>query len=563
MKRILFFILLCVTVVPIFASTLKHSTVPKDVLIKVLILSGKNNHEWQKTTPILVRIFRESKQYAITVSENPDTITYPTLKKFQLIISNWNTWPDNKIRMSSRWEGDFLRYVNEGGGVLSFHAGASSFYGWEPYHRIGIGRWGKETSHGPRTKGHVYNLDQSHPITKGMAPYYIMDEIWENTDIYSGSKAIGSLSAKDEKDGHLIDVSAVFVSQSGKGRCFFTTLGHDERALLNSGLQTLLLRAGQWCSGKEVTIAIPCDLKVTRKNQKDKLSWCKSDTTFSLMNHSDIIWQFNSNNRFGKPYFHPLTVDKSDLTCVSPPDHPWHLGLWFSWKFINGINYWEYQNNFRSAETGFKSDGVTAFESNKFSANSDFSADIRLKLMYHPIAGSEVMSEDRLFHISNPLPDGSYYIDEENLFTALVDSVLLDRTPIMGEPGGQSWGGYSGLSVRFNQSFTSTEIISPGDSTSRRKSPWIYMGFNTLTGKKAGMLIITQPEYTPKSSTWYIINDPQVPFYYYSPAIIFDKNILLKKGESLRLKYRIWMLGGEVSKEQLVQKYNHFLDKIQ
>ena len=562
MKRILFFILICISTIPVFAITHKDSSSPKEDLIKVLILSGKNNHEWQKTTPMLVRIFKESKRFTITVSDIPDTLTYSTLKKFQLVISNWNTWPDNKIRMNSQWEGDFLRYVNEGGGVLSIHAGASSFYDWEPYHRIGIGRWGKETRHGPRTRGHIYNLDQGHPITMGMGSFYIMDEIWENTDIYPGSKAIGSLTAKDEKDGHLIDVSSIFVSQNGKGRCFFTTLGHDERALLNSGLQTLLLRAGQWCAGKEVTIEIAGDLKNSAKTPKDQLSWYKTDTTLALMNHSDIIWQFNGQNRFGKPYFHPLTVNQSDLTCVSPPDHPWHVGLWFSWKFINGVNYWEYQKNFSSTETGFKSDGITAIKNQKFSTNSDFSADVHLNLTYHPVDGNAVMSEERLYHISKPSSDGSYYIDEEHLFIALSDSVLLDRTPITGEPGGQSWGGYSGLSIRFNQSFTSPEIVSPGDSASRRKSAWIYMGFQTLKDAKAGMLILNHPRFTPKSSSWYIINDSQVPFYYYSPAVIFDKNILLKKGESLHLKYRIWMLGGEVSKGQLQQKYNQCLDLI-
>ena len=562
MKRILFFILICISTIPVFAITHKDSSSPKEDLIKVLILSGKNNHEWQKTTPMLVRIFKESKRFTITFSDIPDTLTYSTLKKFQLVISNWNTWPDNKIRMNSQWERDFLRYVNEGGGVLSIHAGASSFYDWEPYHRIGIGRWGKETRHGPRTRGHIYNLDQGHPITMGMGSFYIMDEIWENTDIYPGSKAIGSLTAKDEKDGHLIDVSSIFVSQNGKGRCFFTTLGHDERALLNSGLQTLLLRAGQWCAGKEVTIEIAGDLKNSAKTPKDQLSWCKTDTTLALMNHSDIIWQFNGQNRFGKPYFHPLTVNQSDLTCVSPPDHPWHVGLWFSWKFINGVNYWEYQKNFSSTETGFKSDGITAIKNQKFSTNSDFSADVHLNLTYHPVDGNAVMSEERLYHISKPSSDGSYYIDEEHLFIALSDSVLLDRTPITGEPGGQSWGGYSGLSIRFNQSFTSPEIVSPGDSASRRKSAWIYMGFQTLKDAKAGMLILNHPRFTPKSSSWYIINDSQVPFYYYSPAVIFDKNILLKKGESLHLKYRIWMLGGEVSKGQLQQKYNQCLDLI-
>ena len=530
-------------------------------LIKVILFSGKNNHEWQKTTPLLIRIFRDSKRFNVSVTERPDTLSYITLKKYQLIISNWNTWPDNKVRLNSQWENDYERYVNEGGGVLSFHAGASSFYDWEAYHRIGIGRWGKETRHGPRTKGHVYGFDQNHPVTRGMGDFYIMDEIWEKSDIFPGSIPIGSVSAKDEKDGHLIDFPTVFAGQNGKGRCFFTALGHDERALLNSGLQTLLLRAGEWCAGKEVTIEVPDPLKIRKDILKDRFMWHQSDTTLTLKNHSEVVWQFNYNDRFGKTYFHPLNVGRSTLSCVSPPDHPWHLGLWFSWKFINGINYWEYLKNFSSSETGFKSEGVTTVDWKKITLNSDFSSVIHLNLLYHPIGGKTVLAEERSFHISRPSVDGSYYIDEDHLFKALTDSVLLDRTPIKGEPGGQSWGGYSGLSIRFNEDFTAPEIISPADSAGLGKGIWLYMGFNDLTGGRAGMLILNRSEHTPKSARWYVINDPQVPFYYFSPAVLFDHNIVLKKGESLRLKYRIWMLPGSVTKGVLQEKQDQYLNQ--
>ncbi len=43
-----------------------------------------------------------------------------------------------------------------------------------------------------------------------------------------------------------------------------------------------------------------------------------------------------------KPYIHPLrTVAGVPLTAFQPSDHVWHRGLWFSWKYINGVNYWE------------------------------------------------------------------------------------------------------------------------------------------------------------------------------------------------------------------------------
>ena len=47
----------------------------KEDLIKVLILSGKNNHEWQKTTPLLVKIYRNPELFIAKVTEKPDTLT--------------------------------------------------------------------------------------------------------------------------------------------------------------------------------------------------------------------------------------------------------------------------------------------------------------------------------------------------------------------------------------------------------------------------------------------------------------------------------------------------------
>jgi type 1 glutamine amidotransferase len=560
MNKILFVLYISFIVLTVNETNGK-SLPPKYDLIKVLILSGKNNHEWQKTTPLLYRIFKDSKLFSINITDQPDTLSYKELKKYNLIISNWNSWPDNIIRLSGKWESDYMRFVNEGGGVLSFHAGASSFYDWEAYHRIGIGRWGKDTRHGPVTLGKVYGFDQKHPVTKGISEFYIMDEIWENSDIYPGSTAIGSLSATDGKDGHPINTPAVFVSKTGKGRTFFTTLGHDERALLNSGLQILLLRAAQWCAGKEVTIEVPSGMKKVKNWGKDQFSWAQTDTSLTLRNHSETVWQYNFNNRFGKPYFHPITVNHSVLTCVSPPDHPWHLGLWYSWKYINGVNYWEYTDKFRTAETGYKSDGITEIIEKEIKANTDFSSKIVMKINYHPINGNTVLSEERILSISCPFTDGSYLIDEEHLFKAMTDSVKLDRTPVIGEPGGQSWGGYAGLSVRFNEDFTAPGIISLGDSTKCKKCKWMYMGFNNLAGEKAGIAILTNPQFTTNSTSWYVISDQKIPFYYYSPAILFDNKIVLKKAELLRLKYRIWILPGIVSKENLEEKSDQYLNK--
>jgi type 1 glutamine amidotransferase len=534
--------------------------IPKqDKLIKVLILSGKNNHEWQKTTPLLVETFKEAKCFTTKVTNLPDTLNYKELKKYDVVVSNWNTWPDNDIRMTREWENDFLRFVKEGGGVVSIHAGASSFYGWNEYHQIGIGRWGKETRHGAQSKGKVTEFNQTHPITNGLDNFYIVDEIWEKPDIYPGAKVLALVSATDEKDGHLISEPAVFVGSVGEGRCFYTTLGHNERALLNSGLKTILLRATQWAAGREVSIEVPAGLKETATLAHKNLHWLQSDTSLVLMNNTEVIWQYNFNNRFGKPYFHPLMAKNSAITCSSPPDHPWHLGLWFSWKFINGINYWEYLNDFKTSDTGYRSEGITEIQKMTMDKNPDFSADIQMELLYHPANGDNVLTEKRDIRVSPPFDDGSYTIDFEFSFKPLADEVILDRTPIEGEPEGKSWGGYAGLSIRFNQDYTSPEIIAPTESENYRKNDWMYMGFNTLTGERAGMCILKNPAYSALSTSWYIMNNPEIPFFYYSPAILFDHKIILKKDEILHLKYRAWILPGIVGKADLQAKFDQYV----
>lgn len=281
MKRSSIFILPIILVSFVLALICGCVNPKKDGLIKVLILSGKNNHEWQKTTPVLAKMYKDSKLFSTNITEKPDTLTYDELIKYDVIVSNWNSWPDNDFRMPKKWENDFLKYVKEGGGVVFFHAGASSFYGWNEYHQMGIGRWGKETHHGKQTKGKIYGFDQRHPVTKGIKDFYIIDEIWEKTDICPGARALASVTVTDENDGHLISDQAVFVNQLGKGRSFFTILGHDERALLNTGLQTLLLRGTIWAAHRKVTVDLPPCLKVSN-NSGNKFRWEQSDKTLSL-----------------------------------------------------------------------------------------------------------------------------------------------------------------------------------------------------------------------------------------------------------------------------------------
>ena len=57
-------------------------------------------------------------------------------------------------------------------------------------------------------------------------------------------------------------------------------------------------------------------------------------------------------------------------------------------------------------------------------------------MKYHPPGKPAVLTEKRTLEVSPPAADGAYFIDWLGVFTAGDTDVLLDRTPILGQPNG-------------------------------------------------------------------------------------------------------------------------------
>lgn len=488
--------------------------------VPILILSGKNNHDWQKTTPVLEQIFNGAGLFNVSITNRPDTLKYTDYQKFRLIVSNWNSWPDTSTRWDQGREYAFSRYIEEGGGALFLHAGGSSFYGWTDYHSIAIGRWGRNTSHGKIGDALVHFTDRNHPITQGLKDFSITDEIWENTDLDPVATSLGQVQ-KFTDDGNLEPVKhpVILVNHFGKGRSCYTILGHDEIVLSNPDLQQLLIRAATWTAGMVTSVT----------------------GRFG-------IYQFHPDK---KPHFHPLiSPNGTVLTAESPRDHLWHMGLWFSWKFIDGLNYWEYSGD----PTRHISEGMTEISSVKVDSIKNGVYQIDLKIIYHPWERKDqpVMKEVQRIKISSPNDDNSYWIDYDLTFTALKD-ILLDRTPIPGEPNGQSWGGYSGMSVRLNTEFSniryfseSRESVSYGD-----RNRWVACEFDNKKGSREQVILFDGPDNPRYPSPWYCINDPATPMYYFSPAILYKEPMRLKKDQVLHLNYRIYLPARLLNREEI------------
>ncbi len=288
--------------------------------------------------------------------------------------------------------------------------------------------------------------------------------------------------------------------------------------------------------------------------RKTSYSWRQTDSSLALLNHGRIVWQLNFNKKEGKPYFHPVgLIDGTELTWLRPADHRWHRALWFSWKYINGLNYWE-----EDPKTGL-SQGRTEIVFIKAIPQDDYSARIAMSLSYHPPDKPAVLTERRLIRVSGPDEQGRYRIDWRSTFTAGEKDVLLDRTPIPGEKGGKGFGGYAGLSVRMAKTTRHWRFV---DSEGRKdkeahgnKARWLDFSGETAGGGSAGVTIFDHPDNLRHPSPWYVAKG--MP--YFSPAVLFNKPYMLAAGKSLTLRYRILIHPGRADRDMLEGELKAFL----
>ncbi len=546
------FLIICLLVNSYFSITLLAGN-----KINLLLLSGKNNHDWQKTTPKLQTIFNQSNLFAVSVTERPDTLSELSLKHFQLIVSNWNAWPEKNCTWTETTKSAIMNFVNNGKGIVFVHASGSANYDWPEYQKMGAASWGDSTKHGKVDAFQVKFTQSDCPVTKDLSDFWTTDELWVNSRISGSPMVLAKAFAPVSNNGSDELEPIMFCGKFGNGRSFSLLLGHNAQTMNNFGFQTLLLRGSEWAATGKVIQKIPAELSLD--NQSRKLSWQKGKNSVALLNNGKIVWQHHFNKAEGKPYFHPLsTIGGSVLTGLRPKDHPWHRAIWFSWKYINGLNYWE-----EDRETG-KSEGITELKSVKYKLTKQFGAEFNMELTYHPPTGKELLKEERSVRLSAPAKDGSYFMDWKSTFTALADEVVLDRTPLPGEPHGQSWGGYAGFSARLNNQLWDVKAVNDSGLTGQlhgKVSRWMTYEAKNLKGQTVALTIFDHPSNINYPNKWFISNDPRTPFYYFSPAVIFDSRLVLKKGEKLQLKYRLLVGSGEIDQTKLNSNWNQFKTK--
>ncbi|MEI7899670.1 MAG: ThuA domain-containing protein, partial [bacterium] len=219
---------------------------------KVLIVTGLEypGHPWRLTAPALAAILAQDKRLEVSLTEEPPTLAQPTLDGYDVIVLNYQ---NHEVPAPEGALANLKRAVEGGKGLVLVHFACGAFTDW-PTKTVAAdfgviaGRvWNpKLRGHDPFGPFKVRIADAAHPVTKGLADFDTVDELYTCLDGSAPIQVLATaVSTVDKKEYPM-----AFVLTPGKGRAFHCVLGHDVKALGGTA-GALYLRGTAWAAGLE------------------------------------------------------------------------------------------------------------------------------------------------------------------------------------------------------------------------------------------------------------------------------------------------------------------------
>jgi len=256
--------------------------------INVLIIDGQHNHNWQAATPAVKDILLKTERFNVDVLTSPKAKSpkeawasfKPDFAKYGVVLVNYHgeAWPEEVNQALEK-------YMENGGGLVFYHAALFSFKDWENWNKMmGLG-WrdknygdrisvdndgkvvrapkgeGPGSGHGPAHAFEMTTRLPEDPIMKGFAAKWMRTV---KDELYHGQRGPGQnmtilATAFSAKSGGGTDTNEpiVWTIPYGKGRVFATLLGHDVPATTAADSAALLARGCEWAATGEVTLPAP------------------------------------------------------------------------------------------------------------------------------------------------------------------------------------------------------------------------------------------------------------------------------------------------------------------
>jgi uncharacterized protein len=218
-----------------------------DRILYVTHAAGYRHDVLPLSGAILHDLGESSRGFEATATDDLSALTAQNLQRYAAIMF----YTTGELPLSDVQKITLLDFVRSGGGFLGVHSATDTFYSWPDYLKLIGGYFNGHPWHQPVR---IEVADPSDPLVAFLGPsLQIADEIYQISDFdYEGSHVLLRL------DEASVDLTRSGVRRRfygwplawtrtyGRGRVFYTALGHDEAVWRDPRYQQLLLNAILW-----------------------------------------------------------------------------------------------------------------------------------------------------------------------------------------------------------------------------------------------------------------------------------------------------------------------------
>ncbi len=223
----------------------------KGSLLYMTLSAGYKHSSVAPSRDIVKEIGEKSGAFDTTVTDDVSSFTAANLKKYDAVMF----YTTGELPMTDEQKHDFIQFIKSGHGFVGVHSATDTFYLWSDYADLIGGYFNEHPWHEQVT---VEVADPADPLVKFLGnSFQINDEIYQIADFRAADSHVLLRLDPKSVDLHKRGVHQryygwplAWTRRDGKGRVFYTGLGHEEAVWKDERFQTLLLNGIKWAMGQ-------------------------------------------------------------------------------------------------------------------------------------------------------------------------------------------------------------------------------------------------------------------------------------------------------------------------
>jgi len=230
--------------------------------VRVLFVLGSPPfHDIRTLPPILEKVLDRVGGFQVTRLEPPkdkppdDAAHLAKLAKVKRSDYDVLLFYTSKYNLDENQERALKKFVEGGGGIVALHGASFSFDNSKFWTRLLGARF---TGHIPGThKLNIVITDTKHPITAGVENFSIIDEEYKHKFADVDRHVLARFRERPPQSDQKANMDILWTREVGKGRMFYSALGHGKEAWENPAWQKLVVQGILWAAGRPREVKLP------------------------------------------------------------------------------------------------------------------------------------------------------------------------------------------------------------------------------------------------------------------------------------------------------------------